>query len=210
MERMKLFTAERAPNPRRVLLFLAAKGLKPADVGMEVVEVSLTGGENRTPDYLQMHPLGQIPALELDDGQVITESMAICRYLEGMYPENPLFGTELMEQVRINQYGRQAEIEILVPLITAFQHGHPFWAGKYEQIPEVAPVARRRAQSRFAYFDRRLQVVPFLAGNALSVADLTLYAALDFGRLAGLKVDEQHPHLLAFYQRMHERFNDIR
>jgi len=207
---MKLFTAERAPNPRRVLLFLAAKGLVPADIGLEVIEVSIAGGENRTPDYLQIHPLGQIPALELDDGQLITESMAICRFLEGKYPQNSLFGTELMEQVRINQYSRQAELEVLLPLITAFQHGHPFWEGKYEQIPDIAPVARRRAFSRFAYFDRRLQVVPYLAGDHLSVADLTLYAALDFGRLAGLKVDEQHPHLLAFYQRMHEQFGAIR
>jgi glutathione S-transferase len=207
---MKLFTAERAPNPRRVLLLLAAKGLKPADIGLEVVEVSLAGGENRTPDYLKIHPLGQIPALELDDGQLITESMAICRYFEGIYPQNPMFGSDLMEQVRINQYGRQAELEILLPMMTAFQHGHPFWAGKHEQIPEIVPVARRRAQSRFAYFDRRLQVVPFLAGNTLSVADLILYAALDFGRLVGLKVDEQHPHLLAFYQRMHEQFGAIR
>lgn len=206
---MKLYTAQRAPNPRRVLLFLAAKGLNPADIGLEVIEVNLTGGENRTPDYLQVHPFGQIPALELDDGQVITESMAICRYLEGMFPQNPLFGIELMEQVRINQYGRQAELEILLPLMTAFQHGHPFWEGKYEQIPDIAPVARRRALSRFSYFDRRLQVVPYLAGNSLSVADLTLYASLDFGRLAGLKVDEQHPHLFAFYQRMHAKFETV-
>lgn len=207
---MKLYTAQRAPNPRRVLLLLAAKGLNPADIGLEVIEVSLAGGENRTPDYLQIHPFGQIPALELDDGQVITESMAICRYFEGIYPQTPLFGTELMEQVRINQYSRQAEFEILLPLITAFQHGHPFWEGKLEQIPDIAPVARGRALSRFAYFDRRLQVVPYLAGNNLSVADLTLYAALDFGRLAGLKVDQQHPHLFAYYQRMHEKFDAIR
>jgi glutathione S-transferase len=207
---MKLYIAQRAPNPRRVMLFLAAKGLNLESMGLEVIEVNLTGGENRTPDYLQVHPLGQIPALELDDGQVITDSMAICRYLEGAFPQNPLFGTELMEQVRISQYDRQAEIEILLPLMTAFQHGHPFWEGKFEQVPDVAPVARRRALSRFAYFDRRLQVVPYLAGDHLSVADLTLYAALDFGRLAGLKVDEQHPHLFAFYQRMHEKFATVR
>ncbi len=207
---MKLYTADRAPNPRRVLLFIAAKGLSPADIGLEVINVDLSHGDNRTPAFLQIHPLGQIPALELDDGQIITESMAICRYLEGTHPEHPLFGVDLMEQVRINQYGRQAELEILLPFITAFQHGHPFWAGKYEQVAEIAPVALRRARSRFAYFDRRLQVVPFLAGNSLTVADLTLYAAFDFGRLAGLKVDEQHPALLKFYQRMHEQFKDVR
>ena len=207
---MKLYTADRAPNPRRVLLLIAAKGLTPAEIGIEVVNVDLAHGDNRTPDFLQVHPLGQIPALELDDGQVITESMAICRYIEGIHPEQPMFGTDLMEQVRINQYARQAEIEILLPLMTAFQHGHPFWAGKYEQVADMAPVARRRAQSRFAYFDRRLQVVPYLAGNTLSIADIILYAALDFGRLAGLKVDEQHPALLNFYQRMHEQFKDIR
>ena len=206
---MKLWTAERTPNPRRVLLFLAAKGLKPADIGMEVIQVNLMIGENRAPDYLQIHPLGQIPALVLDNGQVITESMAICRYLEGMYPENPMFGSNLMEQVAINQYGRQAEIELLMPMMTAFQHSHPFWAKKIEQIPEAAPVALCCAQSRFAYFDLRLQNMPFLAGHSMSMADLILYVALDFGRLAGLKVDEQHPHLLAFYKRFHEQFSAV-
>ncbi|AXI02460.1 glutathione S-transferase family protein [Aquirhabdus parva] len=207
---MKLYIADRAPNPRRVLLFLAAKGLNPVDIGLEVIGINLSDSANRAPDYLRVHPLGQIPALELDDGQVITESMAICRYLEGKYPETPLLGDELMSQVWIDQYSRQAEIEILLPLMSAFQHGHPFWAGKYEQVPDVAPVARRRAQSRFSYFDHRLQAVPFLAGNNITAADLTLYAALDFGRLAGLKVDEQHPTLLRFYQRMHEQFKDVR
>ncbi len=207
---MKLYIADRAPNPRRVLLFLAAKGLNPMDIGLEVLGLNLSDSANRTPDYLQVHPLGQIPALELDDGQVITESMAICRYLEGQYPQTPLLGEDFMAQVWVDQYSRQAEIEILLPLMSAFQHGHPFWAGKYEQVPEVAPVARRRAQSRFSYFDHRLQVVPYLAGNSMTAADLTLYTALDFGRLAGLKVDDQHPTLLRFYERMHEQFKDVR
>jgi glutathione S-transferase len=206
---MKLWTAERAANPRRVSLFLAAKGLKPADIGMEVIQVNLMTGENKTPDYLKIHPLGQIPALMIDDGQVITESTAICRYLEGMYPENPMFGSNLMEQVLINQYSRQAEIEILIPMMTAFQNSHAFWAKKIEQVPAIAPVALGRARARFAYFDLRLQQVPFLAGQSMSMADLILYAALDFGRLAGLKVDEQHPYLLAFYKRFHEQFSAV-
>ncbi len=206
---MKLWTCERTPNPRRVLLFLAAKGLKPADIGMELIQVSLMGGENKMPEYLNIHPLGQIPALELDDGQMITESMAICRYLEGMYPENPMFGSSLMEQAIIHQYERQVEIELLMPMMTAFQHSHPFWAKKIEQIPQVAPVTLSRAQARFDYFDRRLQEVPFLAGHSMSMADLILYVALDFGRIAGLRVDEKHPHLLAFYQRFHEQFSTI-
>jgi len=206
----RLYVADRAPNPRRVLLFLAAKGLVATDIGLEVIPVNLAENANRTPEYLKLNPLGLTPALELADGQVITESVAICRYIEGLYPEPALFGHELIEQVKINQYSRQAELEVLVPLINAFRNEHAYWIGRFEQVPAVAPADRRRVQARLSYFDQRLQVVTYLAGDRLSIADLTLYAALDFGRLAGLVVDELHPALLAFYKRLHEQFCHIR
>jgi len=206
---MKFYTALRAPNPRRVLLFVAAKQLTPQEIGMEVVTVDLGSRENRQETYQSVHPLGQVPALVLDDGTAITDSMAICHYLEGLYPTPALLGQTPLEQAHIQQWSRQAEIEVLYPMMLAFQHGHPFWAGAVEQVADFAPVSRRRALSRFAYFDQRLQQSPYLLGEQLTVADLTLYAALDFGRLAGLRVDEQHPALLAFYQRMHEQFGKI-
>lgn len=206
---MKLFVTVRAPNPRRVQLFLAAKQLDPANIGLEVVQVDLSAQENRQAAYLQINPLGQIPALQLDDGTVISDSIAICRYFELMYADNPLFGVNAFDQAKIDQLSRQAEQEVLFPMMYAFQHGHPFWSGKVEQLPEFAPLARRRAQSRFAYFEQMLVSQAYLYGGQLSVADLTLYAALDFGRLAGLKVDEQHPYLLAYYQRLHAQFGAI-
>lgn len=211
---MKLLTSTRAPNPRRVHLYLAAKGLQAAQIGLEVVQVNMADGENRQAAYKAIHPLGQLPALQLDDGQTITDSIAICRYFEAMYPENPLFGVGALQQAHIDQYSRQAELEVLFPMMLAFQHGHAFWAGKVEQVAEFAPVSRRRAFARFDYFEQRLGAQAaagshFLVGDALSVADLTLYAALDFGRLAALKVDAQHPQLLAFYQRLHAQFADV-
>lgn len=206
---MKLYTAQRAPNPRRVLLFLAAKQLEPQTIGLEVISVDLGSRENRQTAYQAVNPLGQVPALLLEDGTAITDSMAICHYLEGLYPAPALLGQTPLEQALIQQWSRQAEIEVLYPMMLAFQHGHPFWAGAVEQVAEFAPVSRRRALARFAYFEQRLQQSPYLVGDHLTAADLTLYAALDFGRLAGLRVDEQHPALLAFYQRMHEQFGKI-
>ena len=206
---MKLFVSVRAPNPRRVQLFLAAKQLDLMAIGLQLVQVDLSAKENRQAAYLQLNPLGQIPALQLDDGTVIADSIAICRYLELSYPAHPLFGESALEQAKIDQLSRQAEQEILYPLMSAFQHGHPFWAGKVEQLAEFAPLARRRAFGRFGYFEQILASEQYLYGGKLSVADLTLYAALDFGRLAGLKVDEQHPHLLAYYQRLHAQFGAI-
>lgn len=206
---MRLFVSVRAPNPRRVQLFLAAKQLDLAAIGLEVVQVDLSAQENQQAPYLQVNPLGQIPALQLDDGTVIADSIAICRYFELSYPQQPLFGESALEQAKIDQLSRQAEQEVLYPMMHAFQHGHPFWAGKIEQLAEFAPLARRRALNRFGYFERLLATQDYLYGGQLSVADLTLYAALDFGRLAGLKVNDQHPHLLAYYQRLHARFGAI-
>lgn len=206
---MKLFVSVRAPNPRRVQLFLAAKQLDLAAIGLQVIQVDLSAQQNRQDDYLQLNPLGQIPALQLDDGSVIADSMAICRYFELTYPAQPLFGESAFDQAKIDQLSRQAELEVLYPMIQAFQHGHPFWAGKVEQLAEFAPLARRRALARFGYFEQILASQDYLYAGQLSVADLTLYAALDFGRLAGLKVDEQHPHLLAYYQRLHAQFGAI-
>ncbi|MEC7120280.1 MAG: glutathione S-transferase family protein [Pseudomonadota bacterium] len=206
---MKLYVTMRAPNPRRVQLFLAAKGLDLSEVGLELIQIDLASLENRQQDYLEINPLGQLPALQLDDGTVIADSMAICRYLELTYPEPALFGQTVIAQAMIEQLNRQAEFEVLYPLMLAFQHGHPFWAGKLEQLPEFAPVARRRALQRFDYFERLLTGQEYLYANQLSVADLTLYAGLDFGRLAGLKVDEQHPNLYAYYRRLHTQFGAI-
>lgn len=206
---MKLFVSVRAPNPRRVQLFLAAKQLDLAAIGLEVVQIDLGQQENRKDAYLQINPLGQLPALQLDDGTVISDSIAICRYFELSYPQHPLLGVTPVEQAKIDQLSRQAEQEVLYPMMQAFQHCHPFWSGKVEQLPEFAPLARRRALARFDYFEQMLATQQYLYAEQLSVADLTLYAALDFGRLAGLKVDEQHPHLLAYYQRMHAQFGAI-
>lgn len=203
---MKLYTTTRAPNPRRVHLFLAAKGILPEQIGLEVIQVDLSSGQNRTDEYKAIHPMGQLPALQLDSGLVISDSMAICRYLDGVQPEPNLFGEGFEQQAVIDQMSRQAEIEVLIPMMLAFQHGHPFWSGKVEQLADYAPISRRRALARFAYFEQCLIEHDYLAYDRLTVADLTLYAGLDFGRLAGLKIDDKHPHLLAFYQRMHERF----
>lgn len=209
---MKLYTTSRAPNPRRVDLFLAVHQTTPEALGIEVVTVDLVTTQNKNADFLAINPLGQLPALVLDDGQAICDSVAICRYIETvLLPDNDikLFGYSPLSAVQIEQYYRHAELEVFLPLAYAFQLSHPFWIGKKEQLPAFAPIGLARARAGFAYFDTLLQDKTYLVDAQLSVADLTLYTAVDFGRLAGLKVDQTYPHLFAFYQRMHARFATV-
>lgn len=197
---MKLYDDPRAPNPRRVRIFLAEKGIP-----VERVSVDIGHRENLSPDYLAKNPLGLVPCLELDDGRLLRESMAICRYIEAIHPEPRLFGRDPYEQGLVEQWSRHAELELLFPVAMCFQNTSPYWEGRKRQVPAFGEVSRENAIARLAFFDEALAGRDFLVGDALSVADITLYCAVDFARIVKVRVDESHPNLLRHYRAMGER-----
>jgi glutathione S-transferase len=182
---MKLYDMRSGLNPRRVRIFLAEKGLE-----LPKVEVDMVKGDNRTAEFLALNPLGTLPVLELDDGTVLTESIAICRYLEELHPDPPLFGVDPLDRAKVEMWNRRAELEILVPATGAFIHGHKFWEGRRRQVPDYAVLARETALERFAWLDGELATREYLAGPRYTVADITLQCSLVLAKNTGLPVPE--------------------
>lgn len=176
---MKLYDSRLAPNPRRVRVFMAEKGIDD----LEVVQVDLMKGEQRDPDYVKKVGVPMAPALELDDGTVITESVAICRYLESVYPEPNMFGRDAKETAIIEMWMRRAEMMLATPLMLAVRHGHPALAVMEKQVPEVAANNRANAERSLKLFERQLAVHPFIAGDRITIADLVAICGLDFSRM---------------------------
>ena len=176
---MKLFSAHRAPNPRRVLMFLAEKGI----TGIEVVNVDLNAGAHKTPEFLAKSPLAKVPALELDDGRVLTETRAICTYLEGLHPEPNLMGVDATERAFIEMADRRVEMTLLLQIANAIRHSHPGLAA-LEQ-PQFADFGRSQGEKMLQtaqVFDQLLQQQPWMAGARFTIADITAFCALEFAR----------------------------
>jgi glutathione S-transferase len=176
---MKLFSAHRAPNPRRVLMFIAEKGIS----GIAVTNVDLNAGAHRTPEFLAKSPLAKVPALELDDGRVLTETRAICTYLEGLYPEPNLMGADATERAFIEMADRRVEMTLLLQIANAIRHTHPGLAA-LEQ-PQFTDFGRSQGEKMLAtaaVFDQLLQQQEWMAGAHFSIADITAFCALEFAR----------------------------
>ncbi|CAN7530520.1 glutathione S-transferase family protein [Caulobacter sp. LjRoot300] len=184
---MKLYDSRRAPNPRRVRWFMAEKGIED----IEVVDVDIFGGQHRTPEYLARAGLPNVPALEMDDGRTITESVAICRYLESRYPQPNLFGEDPAEVAVIEMWSRRAEMMVATPLMMAVRHAHPALAAIETQIPELAANGRATAEKGLAMLDRRLADSPFIACERLTIADILAATALDFARMVRFRPDPE-------------------
>ena len=198
---MKLYQDKYAPNPRRVRVFLAEKGVD--DVELETVEIAKK--QNRSDNFLRMNPLGQVPVLELSDGRLLCESMAICRYFEALFPEPALFGTEPFELATIEQWNRRAELEFLYSIGETFRHTHAFWNGRIDQIPEYGELSRARAMRAMTWFDQELATREYVAGDSFSVADITAFCAIDFGRICQIRVSDDHENLTRWYAAMKQR-----
>lgn len=192
---MKLYDLKAGTNPRRLRIFLAEKG-----IAVPVVPVDMTKGENRTPEFLALNPLGSMPVLVLDDGTVLTESIAICRYFEELQPEPNLFGRDALERARIEMWNRRAELELLRPVTDQFVHLSPFWAGRRPQVAEFGTQARDHAMKTMAWFDRELAARPFLAGDRYTVADITAQSALVLGKNTGAPMPDGLPALARWWE----------
>ena len=177
---MKLYTSNRAPNPRRVRWVMAEKGV--ADV--ELVEVDILTGEHRQPAYRDKVGVPHLPALELDDGTCISESIAICRYLEAVHPEPNLFGRDAREQAIIEMWTRRCEFYLANPLMLNVRHSHPALAAlEAVQSPHVADYNRASAERFMKMLDPHLQGRDFIAADRFTIADIVAVVGLDFARL---------------------------
>lgn len=189
---MKLFSdiEGTAPSPRRVRVFLAEKSFE-----LEIVRLKIHD-ENRTDDFASKNPMRNLPVLELEDGTCISETMAICRYVESLKPEPSLFGVSGLESALIEMWNRRSEFAFYMPI--------EFAGGFLGE--DVADNARKRVQRTVEMFDRQLGVSRFLASDSFSVADITTKVALDFGMTYnGIEVDERMTNFLRWNQEMNER-----
>jgi glutathione S-transferase len=180
---MKIYDRPLAPNPRRLRVFVAEKGLQ---IPYEIVEA----GRNRTPEFLAKNPAGSLPVLELDDGSCIAESVAICRYLEGHHPEPNLMGRDATEQAIIEMWSRRIELNLFGPVGRAFWHTDPRFAGlPIKQFPDYGASQRDLAHLQVAWLDSQLKGKEFIAVSRYTIADIHGLVAIDFGIRAGLKLD---------------------
>jgi glutathione S-transferase len=188
---MKLYNSNLAPNPRRVRVFLAEKGVK-----IPRVEVDLGKLEHKGPEFTALNPFQTIPILELDDGTRIAESMAICRYIEALWPEPNLFGEDPLERATIEMWQRQLEMRLFLPIAQVLRHTHPRMAEmEVPQVPDWAAANRPRALQAMAIVDEALGERPFIAGERFTVADITGLVALDFAKPARIAIPEELAHL---------------
>jgi glutathione S-transferase len=198
---MLLYHDLRAPNPRRVRIFLAEKG-----VAYDTIEVSIAAAEHHKPEFRKKNPLSLLPVLELADGKVLRESMAICRYIEELHPEPNLFGADAWERAQIEQWNRHAELEVLLPIAQVFRNTNAFWVGRIKQSPEYAEIMRDLVSARFDWIEEELTRRPYLAGPRFTVADITALCAVDFGKVSNLRVKaDTHPNLAAWHARVSAR-----
>ena len=188
---MKLYDSALAPNPRRVRLFLAEKGIA---VPTEAVDLSQL--QQKEADFSAINPLQRIPALVLDSGEVLTESVAICRYFEEIQPEPPLFGVGALERARVEMWQRRAELEFFLPIAHAFRHSHPAMREMEKpQIAELAETSRPRALAFARFLDAELARRRFLAGETFTIADITAFVAAEFARFARIAFPDDLVHL---------------
>ncbi len=182
-------------------MFLAEKG-----VAYDTIEVLIAEGAHQTESFRRKNPLSLLPVLELSDGRILRESMAICRFVEEEQPEPNLFGGSAWERAQVEMWNRHAELELLWPVSQVFRNTHPFWAGKIKQAPDFAEVMREHLEIRLGWLDGELAGRSYIAGERYTVADITAVCALDFGKVSNIRINaETHPHLAAWHKRVSER-----
>ena len=198
---MRLYDSRRAPNPRRVRWLMAEKGIDD----LELVEVDLLRGEHKTPEYRAKVGRAVVPALELDDGTLITESLAIGRYLESLHPEPNLYGRDPREVAVIEMWTRSIEFGAAIPLMWAVRYGHPAMAVLEGPDTEGAKKQVAAAERSLKRVDRALGEREFIATDRLSIADIVLVCSMDFARLLKWRPPAELVHLGRWYEALRAR-----
>ena len=197
---MKLYTTKIAPNPKRVHIFLAEKGIE-----VDCVEIDLGNSENLNADFVAINPLGRVPVLELDDGSHIAESVAICRYFDDQQPAPPLFGTDAKDKAVVEMWNRRMESEILGNISMCFRHTHRYWDGRIPQVNEFGELCRTNAMERMAWLDSELSGREFIAGDHFTVADITAFTGFLIGRIPKIRIGEDMPNLQRWFDAVSAR-----
>ncbi|HUY26378.1 MAG TPA: glutathione S-transferase family protein [Candidatus Binataceae bacterium] len=197
---MKIYDFKLAPNPRRVRIFLAEKGLK-----VPLEEIDIMKGVNRQEQFLRINPLGGIPVLELDDGRYLAESVAICRYFEELHPEPALFGTGAFERATIEMWNRRMEFAVFAPVGMVWAHLHELTRTRVKQIPELGEQQKKIVEARYRWLDEEFGQRKFLAGDKFSIADITALVAVDFAKFNNIAIAPEHKHLQRWHQEVSAR-----
>jgi glutathione S-transferase len=183
---MKLYDSKLAPNPRRVRIFLAEKGIV-----VPTEQVDIAAKQHKTPEYAAVNPLQRMPALVLDDGTIITESIAICRYFEALQPEPPLFGVGAEEIAVVEMWNRRVELNFFFTVAHVFRHTHPAMKElEVPQVPEWAEANKPRVAEFLHILDDQLKNTQFITGDRYTVADITALCGVDFMKPARLAMPE--------------------
>jgi len=189
-----------APNPRRVRIFLAEKG-----IALPETLVNMRKREHKAPEFKAKNSLGQLPTLELDDGTTISETVAICRYFEETQPNPPLFGTTAIQKAMVDMWIRRIEFVVMTPVGMFWRHAHPYTAALLTQHKEFGESNRETVMGGMKYLDRELADTTFLTGETYTMADICALTTIDFADWIGLKMPDDLPNLKAWHDRVTAR-----
>lgn len=198
---MKLYDGGRAPNPRRVTVFLKEKGIE-----VEIVPVDMGSFGHKSPEITSKNPLQRLPVLELDDGTILCESVAICRYFEEIQPDPPLFGIDAKDRALVEMWNRRAELSFFAAVAAAFRHLHPAmreW--EVPQVPEWGEANKPKVLDFLRFLDGELANREFVAGPRYTIADITAMITFEFMKPAKITCPEELTHVWRWYKAVHAR-----
>lgn len=198
---MKIYEASTAPNARRVRVFLHEKNIKD----IEFVQIDIQRGDNLSEAFKQKNPLAKIPILELDDGTVISESVAICRYFEEINPELPLMGSSAVEKAIIEQWQRRMEFSLLMPTGMCFQHTTGYFKDRMNVLPEWGKECGDNVKKFLAFLNTHLASSQYIAGDSFSIADITALISIDFNRVNNIRIEDDQENLKRWYANVSSR-----
>lgn len=199
---MKIYEMKRAPNPRRVRMFMAEKGILDK---AEFVELDLSQGENLTSEFAEKNPMKKVPVLELDEGTCISETMAICRYFEEVYPEHPLLGRDALEKAKVEQWLRWLEFFFFMPTGMCFQHTSGVFKDRMNPIPEWGEECRKGVEKFLHFLDKQLEGREYIVNDTFTAADINALCTIDFNKVNKIGIQPDQKNLQAWYDRISQR-----
>ncbi|MDX1561149.1 MAG: glutathione S-transferase family protein [Marinobacter sp.] len=200
---MKIFETKTAPNPRRVRMFMAEKGLLDK---AEFIEIDLQKGENLTPEFVARNPMKKVPVMELEDGTCIAETMAICRYFEESYPDTPsLLGDTPLEKAQLEQWLRWIELFFFMPTGMCFQHTTGYFKDRMNPIKEWGEECGKNVEKFMHFLDEQLEGKEYICCDRFTAADINAFTTVAFARVVGIRIKPEQANLQAWYDRIKER-----